>query len=53
MWRKSSKSNSASQCVEIRNDLVAIRDSKNPNGPTVAADLFRLLTTVKSGKLDR
>ena len=30
MWRKSTKSNSASQCVEVRNDLSALRDSKRP-----------------------
>jgi hypothetical protein len=30
MWRKSSKSNSASQCVEVRHDLSALRDSKCP-----------------------
>lgn len=31
MWRKSSKSNTASQCVEVRNDLTAVRDSKRPD----------------------
>lgn len=30
MWRKSSKSEAASQCVEVRNDLTALRDSKCP-----------------------
>jgi hypothetical protein len=30
MWRKSSKSADASQCVEVRNDLTALRDSKHP-----------------------
>jgi hypothetical protein len=30
MWRKSSKSEAASQCVEVRHDLAALRDSKNP-----------------------
>ncbi|WP_083661771.1 DUF397 domain-containing protein [Actinophytocola xanthii] len=30
MWRKSSKSADASQCVEVRHDLAAVRDSKNP-----------------------
>lgn len=53
MWRKSSKSDSGGQCVEVRNDLSAVRDSKNPTGPTLAADLSRLLATVRSGKLDR
>ena len=53
MWRKSSKSDSGGQCVEVRNDLAAVRDSKNPEGPTLAADLPRLLATVRSGRLDR
>jgi hypothetical protein len=53
MWRKSSKSDSGAQCVEVRNDLAAVRDSKNPGGPTLAADLSRLLATVRAGKLDR
>jgi len=30
MWRKSSKSDSGASCVEVRNDLAAIRDSKRP-----------------------
>ena len=52
MWRKSSRSEAASQCVEVRNNLTAIRDSKIPNGPALTVDLSRLLTAVKSGKLD-
>jgi Domain of unknown function (DUF397) len=35
MWRKSSKSNTGGQCVEVRRDLAALRDSKHPNGPTL------------------
>ncbi|GAA2408440.1 DUF397 domain-containing protein [Actinomadura vinacea] len=37
-WRKSSRSNSqAGECVEAAGlaDTVAIRDSKDPNGPTL------------------
>lgn len=30
MWRKSSKSDSGASCVEVRNDLAALRDSKHP-----------------------
>lgn len=30
MWRKSSKSDTGGSCVEVRNDLAAIRDSKHP-----------------------
>jgi len=29
-WRKSSRSGSTSNCVELRQDLTAVRDSKRP-----------------------
>jgi hypothetical protein len=29
-WRKSSRSGNASDCVELRQDLSAVRDSKSP-----------------------
>ncbi|MBB4963800.1 DUF397 domain-containing protein [Saccharothrix violaceirubra] len=32
-WRKSSRSTNTDSCVEVRNDLAAVRDSKNPSGP--------------------
>jgi hypothetical protein len=51
-WRKSSFSGDSGECVEVRQDLAVIRDSKNPAGSTLAVDLSRLLATVKSGKLD-
>lgn len=50
-WRKSSFSGSGGNCVQIRQDLAAIRDSKNATGPTLAVDLSRLLATIKSGTL--
>ncbi|WP_431776030.1 DUF397 domain-containing protein [Streptomyces cucumeris] len=37
-WRKSSYSSDQGQCVEIAetsNHQVAVRDSKNPHGPTL------------------
>lgn len=39
-WVKSSRSGEASNCTEIkrpsaRKDLVLVRDSKNPDGPTL------------------
>jgi hypothetical protein len=48
MWRKSSKSESASQCVEVRNDLTALRDSKRPDVvmPVSRKALARLTTFV-------
>lgn len=50
-WRKSSFSGSSGDCVEIRQDLAALRDSKNVTGPALTVDLARLVATVKSGKL--
>jgi hypothetical protein len=52
MWRKSSKSNTGANCVEVRHDLAAVRDSKNPDGPALTVDLTRLLSTVRAGRLD-
>lgn len=58
MWRKSSYSHSnGGGCVEVARSLpaVAVRDSKNPNGPQLAflASEWRAFTRrVKAGKLD-
>lgn len=52
-WRKSSFSGNSGECVEVRQDLTAVRDSKNPSGPTLGVELSRLLATVKTGHLDR
>lgn len=54
VWRKSSHSNAeGGECVEVAGTLDAVRDSKNPNGGILRADLTALLTTVKSGRLTR
>jgi predicted secreted Zn-dependent protease len=40
-WRKSTYSANGSTCVEVGlnlPDIVAIRDSKNPDGPALAID---------------
>jgi hypothetical protein len=37
-WRKSSRSNGGGACVEVADNLagiVAVRDSKDPDGPTL------------------
>ena len=53
-WRKSSFSNGqGGACVEVVGTLDAVRDSKNPTGGVLRADLTALLTTVKSGRLTR
>lgn len=66
IWRKSTRSPSSQNCVELawRNssrsqngqDCVelsvgAIRDSKNTSGPTLAADITALITAVKADRL--
>jgi Domain of unknown function (DUF397) len=48
-WRKSSRSGSGNACVEIRNDLNAVRDSKFPDGPALTVGLHCLIETVKRG----
>jgi hypothetical protein len=50
-WIKSSRSGGAAEnCVELAHDRV--RDSKNPGGPTLAADVARLVVEVKAGRFD-
>ncbi|HEV7648580.1 MAG TPA: DUF397 domain-containing protein [Actinophytocola sp.] len=51
-WRKSSFSGSGGNCVEVRQDLAALRDSKNPNGTTLIVDLACLVAQVKSSQPD-
>lgn len=47
-WRKSSYSGGEnSNCIELAGTLDAIRDSKNPAGPVLYADLSGLVTTVR------
>ena len=39
MWQKSTYSNNGGSCVEVARgmpDVVAVRDSKNPDGPKLA-----------------
>jgi len=53
MWRKSSKSDTGS-CVEVRQDLAALRDSKAPQGPVLPArELTTFIRNVKAGAFDR
>jgi hypothetical protein len=38
VWQKSRRSNGQANCVEVASnipDIVAVRDSKNPNGPVL------------------
>ncbi|OLF10242.1 hypothetical protein BLA60_17565 [Actinophytocola xinjiangensis] len=52
MWRKARKSADTSACVEVRQDLNALRDSKNPGGPVLAAPGLReLVRAVRVGQV--
>lgn len=58
-WRKSSySSNGGNTCVEVAMNLpglIAVRDSKDPDGPVLAfspADWRALLAGVRAGQFD-
>ncbi|MFC4855479.1 DUF397 domain-containing protein [Actinophytocola glycyrrhizae] len=49
-WRKSSRSGSGGDCVEVRGDLQALRDSKSPTTvmPVGRVAMTRLVSTLRS-----
>jgi hypothetical protein len=50
IWRKSSFSGGDGECVEVCG-LGAVRDSKNPEGPMLQADLDALVGAIKADQL--
>lgn len=53
VWRKSSRSGgNGGACVELAN-IGAIRDSKNPSGPALRANLTELLAAIKNDALSQ
>jgi hypothetical protein len=52
-WRKSGHSGSQNTCVELADTLDRIRDSKNPNGSILRADIGRLLDAVRADRFSR
>lgn len=54
VWRKSSYSGGENNaCVEIKDDLTAIRDSKNPDGPVLYGDIRALIAAIQSPSGER
>jgi hypothetical protein len=48
-WRKSSYSSQNGNCVEVRGDLLALRDSKNTTGPILhTIDVRQLVVFTKT-----
>jgi hypothetical protein len=50
LWRKSSRSENDQNCVEVRNTLSELRDSKNTTA-TLRCDVRRLAHAIKEGRL--
>ena len=53
IWRKSSRSQNDQNCVELRDTLDQVRDSKNPAGPVLPGNMPALLRTIHTGRLTR
>jgi hypothetical protein len=50
-WRKSTHSDGPDTCVELAHTGTAVRDSKNPAGPTLTVGTHLLLIAIKTGRL--
>jgi hypothetical protein len=58
VWVKSTRSGNNGACVEVcdRQHEIAVRDSKNPNGPALVftpAEWDAFISGVKDGEFDR
>ncbi|WP_444831338.1 DUF397 domain-containing protein [Actinokineospora sp.] len=52
-WRKSGRSANNANCVELRNTLDHLRDSKNTTGPTLRGNIQALTHAIQTGQFDR
>jgi hypothetical protein len=50
IWRKSRRSENTGSCVEVRNTLGEVRDSKNVSA-VLRGDVRQLVRAVKDGRL--
>lgn len=51
-WRKSRRSANDQNCVELRNTLDQVRDSKNTTGPALRGNMLALLRAVQAGQFN-
>lgn len=51
-WRKASRSQNTTNCVELAHTLDRMRDSKNAAGPVLRADITRLVADIRAGRFD-
>jgi hypothetical protein len=49
-WRKSTRSAQETNCVEVRNDLGAVQDTKH-RGPHLTVDVAALIAAIRSGRM--
>jgi hypothetical protein len=53
VWRKSSRSQNGPNCVELRDTLDQVRDSKNVTGAVLRGDVRALTKAVQAGRFER
>jgi hypothetical protein len=47
-WRKSQRSENDANCVEVRNTLDHVRDSKNATGPVLHVNMAAFVRTIQA-----
>lgn len=52
-WRKSTRSQNTTTCVEVSSSLDEVRDSKDPDGPTLRLNGAAFAAFVRAGRFDR
>lgn len=52
-WRKSPRSQNSQNCIELRDTLDQVRDSKNAAAPALRGDVPALLRAIQAGRFAR